>query len=83
MTCKACTCHRCRGYATELEQLKKDVGQVAKLQEDLHKLRNTQKTLVDLVANFQIMSRVHGRVTTDETLPYPVAKRPKTAIILD
>lgn len=83
MTCKACTCHKCLGYATELEQLKKDLGQVTKLQEDLHKLRNTGKKVADEVANLQILCRVRGRDTTDETLPYPEAKRSKQATILD
>ena len=77
MSCKACACHRCCGYASELEKLKKDVGQVAKLQEDLHKLRNTVKTLADQVFNLQLLCRVHARDATDETLPYPETKRPR------
>ena len=83
MTCKACTCHKCLGHATEFELLKKKVAQVTKLQDDLQKLRNTGKQLADEVANLQILCRVRGRETPDDTISYPEAKRAKQPILLD
>lgn len=78
--CSACTCHNCRGLATELLQLRKDVAQVAKLQEDLQKLQATGKTLADVVANLQIQFRVGAGGQADTVEYPPQCRRP---IMLD
>jgi len=78
--CSACTCHKCCGYAVELLKLRQDAGQVAKLQEDLNKHRDTVKTLAAMVANLQIQCRFGAGAQT-ETFEHP--QRPDMVTILD
>lgn len=78
MSCRACSCHKCRGLAAEFEQMKTEVAQVAQLQKELQHLRRAATNLADQVANLQIQCRVHGG---DDTIEYSPMHR--GVVILD
>ena len=82
MSCIACTCHKCLGHAAEFEKLKREVAQVAKLQESVNQLKVAGRNLADEVANLQILCRVRG-TEHPETIEYPDATSSKRPRLLD
>lgn len=77
MSCSACTCHKCCGFAAELDKLAAKVAQVDELQNRLQRLWDAGKTLADKVASLQIHCGLRGG---EDTIQYPQAQ---PIIILD